>query len=162
MQGSLETGALATSYTSSQGLLLMIPPMFRIAGQLHPGVLHVSARSVGTNTISIYGEHSDIYACRQTGFAMVASATVQEVMDLAGISHLSAIKGMRSLHSFLGDFRTSHELQKIEVVDYDIYKELVDNDAGQKIQKTFFKSRTPDHAKRCRKYRNLFPAERSF
>lgn len=93
MQGSLETGALATSYTSSQGLLLMIPPMFRIAGQLHPGVLHVSARSVGTNTISIYGEHSDIYACRQTGFAMVASATVQEVMDLAGISHLSAIKG---------------------------------------------------------------------
>lgn len=100
MQGSLETGALATSYTSSQGLLLMIPPMFRIAGQLHPGVLHVSARSVGTNTISIYGEHSDIYACRQTGFAMVASATVQEVMDLAGISHLSAINGKRSIPSF--------------------------------------------------------------
>ena len=135
MQGSLETGALATSYTSSQGLLLMIPPMFRIAGQLHPGVLHVSARSVGTNTISIYGEHSDIYACRQTGFAMVASATVQEVMDLAGISHLSAIKGSVPFLHFFDGFRTSHELQKIEVVDYDIYKELVDKDAVRRFRK---------------------------
>ena len=135
MQGSLETGALATSYTSSQGLLLMIPPMFRIAGQLHPGVLHVSARSVGTNTISIYGEHSDIYACRQTGFAMMASATVQEVMDLAGIAHLSAIKGSVPFLHFFDGFRTSHELQKIEVVDYDIYKELVDKDAVRRFRK---------------------------
>ena len=135
MQGALETGALATSYTSSQGLLLMIPPMFRIAGQLHPGVLHVSARSVGTNTISIYGEHSDIYACRQTGFAMLASAGVQEVMDLAGIAHLSAIKGSVPFLHFFEGFRTSHELQKIEVMDYDVLKALVDQEALARFRK---------------------------
>ena len=135
MQGALETGALATSYTSSQGLLLMIPPMFRIAGQLHPGVLHVSARSVGTNTISIYGEHSDIYACRQTGFAMMASSTVQEVMDLGGIAHLSAIKGSVPFLHFFDGFRTSHELQKIEVMDYEILNQLVDKDAVKRFRK---------------------------
>lgn len=135
MQGALETGALATSYTSSQGLLLMIPPMFRIAGQLHPGVLHVSARAVGTNTISIYGEHSDIYACRQTGFAMIASAGVQEVMDLGGIAHLSAIKGSVPFLHFFDGFRTSHELQKIEVMDYEVLRELVDKEAIARFRK---------------------------
>ncbi len=135
MQGALETGALATSYTSSQGLLLMIPPMFRIAGQLHPGVLHVSARSVGTNTISIYGEHSDIYACRQTGFAMIASSSVQEVMDLGGIAHLSAIKGSVPFMHFFDGFRTSHELQKIHVVDYEILDQLVDHEAIHRFRK---------------------------
>lgn len=135
MQGALETGALATSYTSSQGLLLMIPPMFRIAGQLHPGVLHVSARSVGTNTISIYGEHSDIYACRQTGFAMLASSGVQEVMDLGGIAHLSAIKASVPFLHFFDGFRTSHELQKIEVMDYEVLRELVDKEAIVRFRK---------------------------
>lgn len=135
MQGALETGALATSYTSSQGLLLMIPPMFRIAGQLHPGVLHVSARSVGTNTISIYGEHSDIYACRQTGFAMMASSSVQEVMDLGGIAHLSAIKGSVPFLHFFDGFRTSHEIQKIEVMDYDVMRELADQEAIARFRK---------------------------
>ena len=100
MHGALESGALATSYTASQGLLLMIPPMYRISGQLHPGVLHVSARSVGTHAFSIFGEHSDVMATRQTGFAMLCSSTVQEIMDLAGVAHLAAIKGrVPFLHS---------------------------------------------------------------
>lgn len=135
MQGALETGALAASYTSSQGLLLMIPPMYRMAGQLHPGVLHVSARSVGTNTISIYGEHSDIYACRQTGFAMIASSSVQEVMDLGGIAHLSAIRASVPFLHFFDGFRTSHELQKIQVMDYEVLKELVDKEAIARFRK---------------------------
>ena len=135
MHGVLETGALATSYTASQGLLLMVPPMYRIAGQLHPGVLHVSARSVGTHAFSIFGEHSDVMAVRQTGFAMLCSSTVQEIMDLAGIAHLAAIKGRVPFLHFFDGFRTSHEIQKVEVMDYADLERLLDRDALEAFRK---------------------------
>ena len=135
MHGALETGALATSYTASQGLLLMVPPMYRIAGQLHPGVLHVSARSVGTHAFSIFGEHSDVMAVRQTGFAMLCSSTVQEIMDLAGIAHLAAIKGRVPFLHFFDGFRTSHEIQKVEVMDYADLDRLLDRDALEAFRK---------------------------
>ena len=135
MHGALETGALATSYTASQGLLLMVPPMYRIAGQLHPGVLHVSARSVGTHAFSIFGEHSDVMAVRQTGFAMLCSSTVQEIMDLAGIAHLAAIKGCVPFLHFFDGFRTSHEIQKVEVMDYADLDRLLDRDALEAFRK---------------------------
>ena len=135
MHGALESGALATSYTASQGLLLMIPPMYRISGQLHPGVLHVSARSVGTHAFSIFGEHSDVMATRQTGFAMLCSSTVQEIMDLAGVAHLAAIKGRVPFLHFFDGFRTSHEIQKIETWDYEDLKEMADMDAIDAFRK---------------------------
>lgn len=135
MHGALETGSLATSYTASQGLLLMIPPMYRIAGQLHPGVLHVSARTVGTHAFSIFGDHSDVMATRQTGFAMLASGSVQEVMDLSGVAHLSAIKGRVPFLSFFDGFRTSHEIQKVEVMDYSDLDRLLDRDALDAFRK---------------------------
>lgn len=119
MHGALEAGTLATTYTASQGLLLMIPPMYRIAGQLKPGVFHVASRTVGTHAFSIFGDHSDVMSCRQIGCAMLSSASVQEVMDLAGVAHLSAIKGSVPFIHFFDGFRTSHELQKIEVMDYE-------------------------------------------
>ena len=128
MHGALETGSLATTYTASQGLMLMIPPMFRIAGSMLPGVMHVAARTVGTHSISIFGDHSDAMACRQTGFAMLASASVQETMDLGAIAHLSAIKGSIPFMHFFDGFRTSHEIQKIEVLDYEDLRGLVDWD----------------------------------
>ena len=131
MHGALETGALAASYTASQGLMLMIPTMYRLSGQLHPGVLHVSARAVGTHAFSIFGEHSDVMACRQTGFAMLCSGSVQEVMDLAGIAHLAAIKGRVPFLHFFDGFRTSHEIQKVEVMDYKDLAGLLDWDAVQ-------------------------------
>lgn len=131
MHGALETGALATSYTASQGLMLMVPTMFRLAGQLHPGVLHVSARTVGTHAFSIFGEHSDVMACRQTGFAMLCSSSVQEVMDLAGVAHLAAIKGRVPFLHFFDGFRTSHEIQKVEVMGYEDLGALLDRDALQ-------------------------------
>lgn len=118
MFGSLEAGSISTSYTASQGLALMIPTMYRIAGQLQPGVLHVSARTLGTHAVSIYGDHSDVMACRQTGFAFISSGGVQEVMDLAGVAHLAAIEGRIPFLHFFDGFRTSHELQKIDVIDY--------------------------------------------
>ena len=135
MHGALESGALATSYTASQGLLLMIPPMYRISGQLHPGVLHVSARSVGTHAFSIFGEHSDVMATRQTGFAMLCSSTVQEIMDLAGVAHLAAIKGRVPFLHFFDGFRTSHEIQKIEKWDYEDLKEMCPMDAVEAFRK---------------------------
>ena len=135
MHGALESGALATSYTASQGLLLMIPPMYRISGQLHPGVLHVSARSVGTHAFSIFGEHSDVMATRQTGFAMLCSSTVQEIMDLAGVAHLAAIKGRVPFLHFFDGFRTSHEIQKVEVMDYADLDRLLDRDALDAFRK---------------------------
>lgn len=135
MHGALETGCLATSYTSSQGLMLMIPPMFRIAGQLHPGVLHVSARTVGTQAFTIFGDHSDVMATRQTGFAMLCSSSVQEIMDLAGVAHLSAIKGRVPFLHFFDGFRTSHEIQKVEVMDYDDLAQLLDKDALKAFRK---------------------------
>ena len=128
MHGALETGSLASTYTASQGLMLMIPPMYRIAGSMLPGVMHVAARTVGTHSISIFGDHSDVMACRQTGFAQLASASVQECMDLAAVAHLSAIKGSIPFQHFFDGFRTSHEIQKIDVLDYDDLAKLVDWD----------------------------------
>ena len=128
MHGALETGSLATTFTASQGLMLMIPPMFRIAGSMLPGVMHVSARTVGTHSISIFGDQSDVMACRQTGFAQLASASVQECMDLAAVAHLSAIKGSIPFQHFFDGFRTSHEIQKIDVLDYEDLRKLVDWD----------------------------------
>ena len=142
MHGALESGALATTYTASQGLLLMIPPMYRIAGQLKPGVFHVASRTVGTHAFSIFGDHSDVMACRQIGCAMLSSASVQEVMDLAGVAHLSAIKGSVPFIHFFDGFRTSHELQKIEVMDYDDLAKLVDQDALKKFRKNAL---NPEH-----------------
>ena len=135
MHGALETGALAASYTASQGLLLMIPSMYRIAGQLHPGVLHVSARAVGTHAFSIFGEHSDVMAARQTGFAMLATSSVQEIMDLAGVAHLAAIRGRVPFLHFFDGFRTSHEIQKVEVMDYADLEKMLDYDALNEFRK---------------------------
>ena len=129
VHGSLSAGALTTTYTASQGLLLMIPNMYKIAGELLPGVFHVSARAVAAHALSIFGDHSDVMAARQTGCAMLASGSVQETMDLAGVAHLSAIKGRIPFVHFFDGFRTSHEVQKIEAIEYDTFKELVDWDA---------------------------------
>ncbi|MDF2501234.1 MAG: pyruvate ferredoxin/flavodoxin oxidoreductase [Anaerosporomusa subterranea] len=143
MHGSLETGALTTSYTASQGLLLMIPTMYRLAGQLKPGVLHVSARTVGTHAFSIFGDHSDVMACRQTGFAMLSTSSVQEVMDLAGVAHLAAIKGRVPFLHFFDGFRTSHEIQKVECIDYKDLNELLDHDALAAFRKNSLNPERP-------------------
>ena len=143
MHGALEAGALATSYTASQGLMLMIPPMYRIAGQLHPGVLHVSSRTVGTHAFSIFGDQSDVMACRQTGFALLSSGSVQEVADLAGVAHLAAIKGRVPFLHYFDGFRTSHEIQKIEVLDYEEFGKLLDWGAVDAFRKTALNSEYP-------------------
>ena len=127
--GALATGALATTYTASQGLLLMIPNMYKISGELLPGVFHVTARALAAHALSIFGDHADVMACRQTGFAMLASSSVQEVVDLAAVAHLAAIKGRVPFLHFFDGFRTSHEIQKIEVQDYADLAKLVDMDA---------------------------------
>ena len=129
VHGSLQAGALATTYTSSQGLLLMIPNMYKMAGELLPSVIHVAARSISTHALCIFGDHSDVMACRQTGYAMLCSSSVQEVMDLGGIAHLSAIKGRVPFLHFFDGFRTSHEIQKIDVFNHDDFRKLVDWDA---------------------------------
>ena len=129
VHGSLLSGALTTTFTASQGLLLMIPNMFKIAGELLPCVIHVSARTVASHALNIFGDHSDVMACRSTGFAMLASSNPQEVMDLSAVAHLSAIKGSVPFLSFFDGFRTSHEIAKIEVWDYDELKEMLDMDA---------------------------------
>ena len=129
VHGSLAAGALTTTYTASQGLLLMIPNMYKIAGELLPGVFHVSARALTAQALSIFGDHSDVMACRQTGFAMLVSNSVQEVMDLASVAHLSAIKGRVPFLHFFDGFRTSHEIQKIECIDYDELSKILDWDA---------------------------------
>ncbi len=129
VHGSLAAGALTTTFTASQGLLLMIPNMYKISGELLPGVFHVTARAVAGHALSIFGDHSDVMAARQTGCAMLASGGVQEVMDLAGVAHLAAIKGRVPFVHFFDGFRTSHEMQKIEVLQYDELAELVDWDA---------------------------------
>lgn len=134
VHGSLQVGALTTTYTASQGLLLKIPNMYKISGQLLPGVIHVSARSLAAQALSIFGDHQDIYACRQTGFAMLASGSVQEVMDIAGVAHLSAIKGRVPFLHFFDGFRTSHEIQKIELIDYADFDRLLDKEALQKFR----------------------------
>ena len=129
VHGSLNAGALTTTYTASQGLLLMIPNMYKIAGELLPGVFHVTARALASHTLSIFGDHSDIMACRQTGFAMLGEGNVQEVMDLAPVAHLAAIKGRVPFLNFFDGFRTSHEIQKIAVWDYEDLKDMCDMDA---------------------------------
>ncbi len=129
VHGSLAAGALTTTFTASQGLLLMIPNMYKIAGELLPGVINVSARAVASHALSIFGDHSDIYACRQTGFALLASTNPQEVMDLGAVAHLAAIKGKVPFLHFFDGFRTSHEIQKIETWDYEDLKEMADFDA---------------------------------
>lgn len=129
VHGSLAAGALTTTFTASQGLLLMIPNMYKISGELLPAVFHVSARALAYHALSIFGDHSDVMSCRQTGFAMLASASVQEVMDLALVTHLSAIKASVPFVHFFDGFRTSHEVQKVELIDYEDMAKLVDYDA---------------------------------
>ncbi len=142
VHGSLGTGALTTTYTASQGLLLMIPNMYKIAAELLPAVFHVSARAVATQALSIFGDHSDIYACRQTGFAMLAETNPQEVMDLAAVAHLAAIKGRVPFINFFDGFRTSHEIQKIEIWDYDDLKEMCDMEAVNDFRR---RALNPEH-----------------
>ena len=129
VHGSLQAGALTTTYTASQGLLLMIPNMYKIAGELLPCVINVAARSLATHALSIFGDHQDVYACRSTGFAMLAESSVQQVMDLTGVAHLSAIKGSVPFINFFDGFRTSHELQKVDVIDMEKLKNLIDEKA---------------------------------
>ncbi|MGL4773740.1 MAG: pyruvate:ferredoxin (flavodoxin) oxidoreductase [Clostridium sp.] len=142
VHGSLQAGALSTTYTASQGLLLMIPNMYKIAGELLPGVFHVAARALATSSLNIFGDHQDVMAARQTGFAMLAESSVQEVMDLAAVAHLSAIKGRVPFCNFFDGFRTSHEVQKIEVLEYDELAKLVDHEALDAYRK---RALNPNH-----------------
>ena len=142
VHGALAAGALTTTYTASQGLLLMIPNMYKIAGELLPCVIHVSARALATHALSIFGDHQDIYACRATGFAMLCSSSVQEVMDLGAVAHLATIKGRVPFLHFFDGFRTSHEIQKIEQWDYDDLKEMVDMDAVNDFRR---RALNPEH-----------------
>ncbi len=142
VHGSLQAGALTTTYTASQGLLLMIPNMYKIAGELLPGVIHVSARALSTHALSIFGDHSDVMACRQTGFALLASNSVQEAMDMAAVAHLSAIKSRIPFLHFFDGFRTSHEIQKIECLDYNDLAKLVDYEALEEFRKNAL---NPEH-----------------
>ncbi len=171
VHGSLNAGALTTTYTASQGLLLMIPNMYKIAGELLPAVFHVSARTVATHALNIFGDHSDVYACRQTGFAMLAESNPQEVMDLSAVAHLSAIKGRVPFVNFFDGFRTSHEIQKIEVWDYDDLKDMVDMDAVAAFRARSLNPEHPtmrgshengdiffQHREACNKYYDALPA----
>ena len=142
VHGSLQAGALTTTYTASQGFLLMIPNLYKIAGELLPGVFHVSARALAASTLNIFGDHQDVMAARQTGCAMLAEASVQEVMDLSAVAHLVAIKGRVPFINFFDGFRTSHEIQKIELVDYADLAKLVDMDAVNAFRR---RSLSPDH-----------------
>ena len=142
VHGSLAAGALTTTFTASQGLLLMIPNMYKIAGELMPCVFHVSARTLATHALSIFGDHSDVMACRQTGFAMIASASVQEVMDLATVSHLATLKSSVPFLHFFDGFRTSHEIQKIDAIPYEDLADMVDQDA---IAKFRVRAMNPEH-----------------
>jgi len=142
VHGSLTAGALTTTFTASQGLLLMIPNLYKIAGELLPGVFHVSARAVASHALSIFGDHSDVMACRQTGAALLADGSVQEVMDLAAVAHLSAIEGRVPFINFFDGFRTSHEIQKIEVLEYDDLAKLVNYDAVRAFRK---RALNPEH-----------------
>ncbi len=171
VHGSLASGALTTTYTASQGLLLMIPNMYKIAGELLPGVFHVSARCVASHALNIFGDHSDVYACRQTGFAMLADTNPQEVMDLGAVAHLSAIKGRVPFLNFFDGFRTSHEIQKIEAWDYADLEEILDKDAVAAFRAHALNPNTPalrgtaqngdiffQNREACNKYYNALPA----
>ncbi|HSV96520.1 MAG TPA: pyruvate:ferredoxin (flavodoxin) oxidoreductase [Spirochaetota bacterium] len=143
MHGSLQAGALTTTYTASQGLLLMIPNMYKISGELLPGVFHVSARSLSAHALSIFGDHADVYATRQTGFAMLATGSIQEIMDLGAVAHLSAIKGRVPFMHFFDGFRSSHEIQKIEVLEFDELAGLLDKDALERFRKNALNPNKP-------------------
>ncbi len=170
VHGSLAAGALTTTYTASQGLLLMIPNMYKIAGELLPGVFHVSARTVAAQALNIFGDHSDVMACRQTGFAMLAEGNVQEVMDLGAVAHLAAIKGRVPFVNFFDGFRTSHEIQKIQIWDYDDLAEMVDMDAVKEFRARALNPERPvmrgshengdiffQHREACNKYYDEVP-----
>ncbi|MDO4170991.1 MAG: pyruvate:ferredoxin (flavodoxin) oxidoreductase, partial [Lachnospiraceae bacterium] len=144
VHGSLSSGALTTTYTASQGLLLMIPNMYKIAGELLPCVIDVSARALASHALNIFGDHSDVYACRQTGFAMLCSSNVQEVMDLGAVAHLSTIKGSVPVLHFFDGFRTSHEYQKIEAWDYDDLADMVDYDKVKEFKKKCLNPERPE------------------
>ena len=171
VHGSLQAGALTTTYTASQGLLLMIPNMYKIAGELLPGVFHVSARTLASHTLCIFGDHQDVMATRQTGFAMLAEGSVQEVMDLAAVAHLSAIKGRVPFVNFFDGFRTSHEIQKVEAMDMEDLRPLVDMDALARFRRgamnpdspvTRGTAENPDvffqHRESCNDYYTAVPA----
>ena len=142
VHGSLNAGALTTTYTASQGLLLMIPNMYKIAGELLPCVFHVSARAVASHALSIFGDHGDVYACRQSGFAMLAETNIQEIMDLSPVAHLSAIQGRVPFINFFDGFRTSHEIQKVAVWDYDDLADMLDWDAVKAFRE---RALNPEH-----------------
>ena len=171
VHGSLAAGALTTTYTASQGLLLMIPNMYKIAGELLPNVIHVSARCVASHALNIFGDHSDIYACRQTGYAMLAESNPQEVMDLGAVAHLSTIKGRVPFINFFDGFRTSHEIQKIEVWDYDELASMMDKEAVAEFRARALNPEKPvlrgsaengdiffQHREACNKYYEALPA----
>ena len=171
VHGSLAAGALTTTYTASQGLLLMIPNMYKIAGELLPCVFHVSARCVASHALNIFGDHSDVYACRQTGFAMLAETNTQEVMDLGAVAHLASIKSRVPFLNFFDGFRTSHEIQKIQVWDFDDLKEMCDMDAVADFRKRALNPEHPvmrgshengdiffQHREACNKYYDAVPA----
>ncbi len=143
VHGSLQAGALTTTYTASQGLLLMIPNMYKIAGELLPSVFHVSARALATSALNIFGDHQDVMAARQTGFAMLAEGSVQEVMDLSAVAHLAALKARIPFVNFFDGFRTSHEIQKVELLQYDELKELVDMEAVEEFRRTALNPNKP-------------------
>ncbi|MBR4626824.1 MAG: pyruvate:ferredoxin (flavodoxin) oxidoreductase [Ruminococcus sp.] len=170
VHGSLNAGALTTTYTASQGLLLMIPNMYKIAGELLPCVFHVSARCVASHALNIFGDHSDVYACRQTGFAMLAETNPQEVMDLAAVAHLASIKSRVPFINFFDGFRTSHEIQKIAAWDYEDLKEMCDMDAVNAFRKRALNPENPtmrgshengdiffQHREACNSYYNAVP-----
>ena len=142
VHGALGTGAITTTFTASQGLLLMIPNMYKLAGELLPAVFHVSARTVATHALNIFGDHSDVMACRQTGFAMLCESNPQEVMDLGAVAHLAAIKGRVPFLNFFDGFRTSHEIQKIAIWDNDDLRDMVDMDAVEAFRK---RALNPEH-----------------
>ena len=170
VHGSLNAGALTTTYTASQGLLLMIPNMYKIAGELLPCVFHVSARCVASHALNIFGDHSDVYACRQTGFAMLAETNPQEVMDLAAVAHLASIKSRVPFINFFDGFRTSHEIQKIAVWDYEDLKEMCDMDSVKAFRERALNPENPtmrgshengdiffQHREACNSYYNAVP-----
>ncbi len=143
VHGALQTGAMTTTFTASQGLLLKIPNMYKIAGELLPGVIHVAARSIAAQALSIFGDHQDVMAARQTGFAMLCSSSVQEVMDLGGVAHLAAVKSSLPFIHFFDGFRTSHEIQSVEVMDYEVFDRLLDKEAVKNFREKALNPATP-------------------
>ena len=143
IHGAVSAGALATTFTSSQGLLLMIPNMYKIAGELMPNVIHVAARTVAAHALSIFGDHSDVYACRQTGYAMLSSNSPQEAAHMAAVAHLSTIKSSIPFIHFFDGFRTSHEIQKVSLPNYEDLKKMIDFDALEKFRNRALNPNSP-------------------